>query len=159
MECDVHADYGVAECLDRTISCARRRRCDAQTAPQRRHISTPPPSPVSLPHPRSTVSSLTSAVTQLLDCEVHQQFLTVASPPRASPAAAAAVRSAVGRFVRRRRRRVTNGADRKQPIRANTSSRRRSLQISPPSAALQPRRDRLVRPPTRPPASRLFFKS
>jgi len=53
----------------------------------------------------------------------------------------------VGLFVRwhRRRRcccgwccrepsRVTNGADRKQPIRADTSSRRRSLQISPPSA-------------------------
>jgi len=79
---------------------------------------------------------------------------------------------AVGRFVRWRcfcwePRHVTNDGSRKQPIRANTSSHPRSLQITLPSAARQAGRQRQPSPrPTprtdHPFAGRLcplFFKS
>lgn len=73
---------------------------------------------------------------------------------------------AVGRFVRWRcccsqPSHVTNGGDRKQPIRANTSSRPRSLQITRPSAVRpagqpSPRRHRHLARCIYPPAGRLL---
>ena len=101
----------------------------------RRLISTPTtrlrPSPVPsfIPHVRG----------QLLDCEVHQQFLTVVVPRAALPVdsldGAAAAAAAAAAATLEAERHVTNGGDRKQPIRAGTSTRRRSLQISPPPSS------------------------
>ena len=96
----------------------------------------PPPGPSPLP-----VSSLTSLVSCSTARFISNFWPSLsrrlgarhAEQPHAPPVA-------VGRFVRWRCRQrwkpshVTNGGDRKQPISANTSSRRRSLQISPPSS-------------------------